>query len=111
MGHRPGPPTPLTSVLTLDHTLTPGRRHHTAAPRSGQAALEVAAAPGGLVDGPGTAATVGSPGTLTSIVSGPRGGAAARTLANGRDLWVTWPTTKGFLLPEDSAEQLAITGV
>jgi len=37
--------------------------------------------------------------------------AAARTLANGRDIWVTWPMTKGFLLPEDSAEQLAITGV
>jgi hypothetical protein len=37
--------------------------------------------------------------------------AAARTLAGGRDLWVTWPVTKGFLLPEDGAEQLAVTGV
>jgi putative spermidine/putrescine transport system ATP-binding protein len=37
--------------------------------------------------------------------------AAARTLAGGRDLWVTWPATKGFLLPEDGAEQLAVVGV
>ena len=37
--------------------------------------------------------------------------AAARTLANGRDLWVTWPVTKGFLLPEEGAERLAVTGV
>ncbi len=37
--------------------------------------------------------------------------AAARTLAGGRDLWVTWPVTKGFLLPEDGAEQLAAVGV
>ena len=36
---------------------------------------------------------------------------AARTLANGPDLWVTWPVTKGFLLPEEGAEQLAVTGV
>ena len=27
--------------------------------------------------------------------------AAASALAGGRDVWVTWPVTKGFLLPED----------
>ena len=36
--------------------------------------------------------------------------AAASALAGGRDVWITWPVTKGFLLPEDRAEQLAVTG-
>ena len=36
---------------------------------------------------------------------------AVPTLAHGPDLWVTWPVTKGFLLPEEGAEQLAVTGV
>jgi putative spermidine/putrescine transport system ATP-binding protein len=34
--------------------------------------------------------------------------AAASVLTNGCDLWVTWPVTKGFLLPEERSEQLAV---
>jgi len=30
---------------------------------------------------------------------------AAKTLANGDDIWVTWPMSKGFLLPEERFEQ------
>ena len=32
---------------------------------------------------------------------------AQRALAGNRELWVTWPVSKGFLLPEESSEQLA----
>lgn len=35
---------------------------------------------------------------------------AASVLSNGRELWVTWPVTQGFLLPEERSEQLAAMG-
>jgi len=33
---------------------------------------------------------------------------AQRALAQTRELWVTWPVTKGFLLPEESSQQPTI---
>jgi hypothetical protein len=33
---------------------------------------------------------------------------ARSALDGGRELWVTWPVTKGFLLPEERPEQIAM---
>ena len=54
----------------------------------------------GLVTRGGTRLTVTLPAEI-----------AAKALADGRDLWVTWPMTKGFLLPEERSEQLSAAGV
>ena len=35
---------------------------------------------------------------------------AAKALAQGRELWVTWPTSKGFLLPDDRSDEIATVG-
>jgi putative spermidine/putrescine transport system ATP-binding protein len=53
----------------------------------------------GLVTRGGTRLTVTLPAEI-----------AANALANSRDLWVTWPVTKGFLLPEERSEHLATAG-
>ena len=54
----------------------------------------------GLVTRGGTRLTVTLPAEI-----------AAKKLADGHDLWVTWPMTKGFLLPEERSEQLTAAGV